>query len=382
MKNISTIIFLSELIKKFSKLIKKKNNINDKRIIRRYLKNILDCNLSQTDLKYCKKIFFIKKSHINKFNIIDQLKTICKKNFEIIPISGDNPKEFEILKLKEKLNLSHSIFLFNMCNNFPFDCLNNISKNTNKNNFRESYIFLTKSLLDSNYFAKIKNKKIIDIVKKIQKKELCVLSNIFYRDANYFFSLFNNNSNKVEIIRLILNNKKNYKFIILKKFYNLCDLESVNFFRKRVNLKFGNKKIAISSDHSGYDLKQEAKKIMKKLKIGFLDVGSKSKNFSSNYSLYIDKLALLIRNKKVDYGISFCRTGQGVNISANKYKDIYSAYVFNEYTAKYAIEHNCANHFAIPSQYVDNYMLFKIIKKIKESTFDGGRHYHRVNYLV
>ena len=76
--------------------------------------------------------------------------------------------------------------------------------------------------------------------------------------------------------------------------------------------------------------------------------------------------------------MGFCRTGQGVNILANHLDGIRSALVLDEYTAEYAIRHNCVNFFAIPEKYVSEDMLDRMIKIWEKTTFDGGRHMTRM----
>ena len=77
----------------------------------------------------------------------------------------------------------------------------------------------------------------------------------------------------------------------------------------------------------------------------------------------------------------FCRSGQGVNISGNK-AGLISALCFDEFTAEMAIRHNCANHFAVPSKYVDKETLRKMIQIWFTTTFDGGRHFTRLNKVL
>ena len=67
-----------------------------------------------------------------------------------------------------------------------------------------------------------------------------------------------------------------------------------------------------------------------------------------------------------------------MNISGNKQKGIRSALVFNEYTAEYAVRHNCANYFSIPSKFVDKELLDDMIYIWITTTFDGGRHATRI----
>ena len=92
--------------------------------------------------------------------------------------------------------------------------------------------------------------------------------------------------------------------------------------------------------------------------------------------------AKAIKNKVISHALGFCRSGQGVNITANKFKDIRSSIVFDEYTAKYSVEHNCSNFFSIPSKYIlTKEKIKKIITILQKSSFDGGRHKVRIEKI-
>ena len=70
-----------------------------------------------------------------------------------------------------------------------------------------------------------------------------------------------------------------------------------------------------------------------------------------------------------------------MNITANKFKGIRSALIFDAYTAEYAIRHNSANFFSIPSKYFKSSDIKKIINVLKNSSFDGGRHKLRIDKI-
>jgi ribose 5-phosphate isomerase B len=68
-------------------------------------------------------------------------------------------------------------------------------------------------------------------------------------------------------------------------------------------------------------------------------------------------------------------------MAANKQKGIRSALISDEFTAEMAVRHNCANFFAFSERIVDKDLMYKLIQKIKNSTFDGGRHISRIQKL-
>jgi RpiB/LacA/LacB family sugar-phosphate isomerase len=166
-----------------------------------------------------------------------------------------------------------------------------------------------------------------------------------------------------------------------EKMHVLGTPDTFNFFCKRVTPKFGAKPIALACDHSGYDAKEMAKKVLQEKGIEFIDVGTYV-NKPCDYYDYVSQSANLIENNECDFAISFCRSGQGVNIAANKNKNLISALIFDSYTAEHSIKHNCANHFAIPAKYVDEAEFRKILEKLATTTFDGGRHFTRLNKFL
>jgi RpiB/LacA/LacB family sugar-phosphate isomerase len=168
-----------------------------------------------------------------------------------------------------------------------------------------------------------------------------------------------------------------------------CDTEKMHilgtpatfeFFCDRVLPKFGQKPIALACDHSGFELKEQAREILDEYQIPYIDCGTYV-NKPCDYFDYVSQSASLINNNDCDFGLSFCRSGQGVNISGNK-AGLISALCFDEFTAEMAIRHNCANHFAVPSKYVDKDMLRKMIQIWFTTTFDGGRHFTRLNKVI
>ncbi len=89
-------------------------------------------------------------------------------------------------------------------------------------------------------------------------------------------------------------------------------------------------------------------------------------------------ISYVIKNKVCDFGMGFCRTGQGINILANHLEGTTSALVIDDYMAEYALRHNCANFFSIPEKYVSENDLDRMVKIWKKTSFDGGRHMTRM----
>ena len=166
-----------------------------------------------------------------------------------------------------------------------------------------------------------------------------------------------------------------------EKMHVLGTPHQFEFFVDKVINRFGSSAIALASDHSGYEIKNIAKKVLQEKGIPIIDVGTYTDK-ACDYADYVTQVTSLINRRDVSHGISFCRSGQGANIAANKVKGIISGLAFDEYTAEYAIKHNCCNHFAVPSKYVDQAKFSRMVEVWLDTTFDGGRHFTRLHKLL
>ena len=156
--------------------------------------------------------------------------------------------------------------------------------------------------------------------------------------------------------------------------------DEYHFYKDNVVQKIGDKPIALCSDHSGFDAKETFKEILESNKLEYIDFGT-ILNKDCDYRDYIAQATKAIQENDCHFGFGFCRSGQGVNICANKYKRIRSALIYDEYAMEMSIRHNCANFFAIPSKNVNKETLELYLKIARENSFDGGRHQIRIQEL-
>ena len=156
--------------------------------------------------------------------------------------------------------------------------------------------------------------------------------------------------------------------------------DEYHFYKDNVVQKIGDKPIALCSDHSGFDAKETFKEILESNKLEYIDFGT-ILNKDCDYRDYIAQATKAIQENDCHFGFGFCRSGQGVNICANKYKGIRSALIYDEYAMEMSIRHNCANFFAIPSKNVSKETLELYLKIARENSFDGGRHQIRIQEL-
>ena len=138
-------------------------------------------------------------------------------------------------------------------------------------------------------------------------------------------------------------------------------------------------KILIGNDHAGYSLKLSIIKSLED-KYEFFDKGSYSDE-SVDYPDYASIIAKEIQSEKGDLGILICGTGNGVCMTANKFKGIRAVICWNKEIAKLAKQHNNANIICIPSRFIKVEEAIKIIETFILEKFEGGRHERRIEKI-
>lgn len=138
--------------------------------------------------------------------------------------------------------------------------------------------------------------------------------------------------------------------------------------------------IGIGCDHAGFEYKEKIKSFLEKAGINVIDFGTNNKE-SVDYPDYIHPLAKAMEKNEFNYGIVICGSGNGVNITANKYPFIRSALCWKEELAKLARNHNNANVLALPARFIPWETAKNIVKTFFNEDFEGGRHQRRVDKI-
>ena len=140
------------------------------------------------------------------------------------------------------------------------------------------------------------------------------------------------------------------------------------------------KKIFISSDHAGFKLKEIIKVYLGKKKVKFEDLGPNDNN-SVDYPDYAHKVAKKVKLNKRHVGILVCGSGTGMNIAANKHKNIRAAQCFNLKSTKLSRLHNDANIITLGSRLITKKNALRFVSVFLNTKFDGGRHLKRVKKI-
>lgn len=139
-------------------------------------------------------------------------------------------------------------------------------------------------------------------------------------------------------------------------------------------------KIAVASDHAGFERKQVILKYLQEQGIEFKDFGAFSAE-SSDYTDFAHPLAEAVSHGQFDKGITLCGSGNGINMTANKHQGIRSAICWLPEIAKLARLHNDANVCALPARFITDEEAIEIVTIFLETEFEGGRHINRINKI-
>jgi len=140
------------------------------------------------------------------------------------------------------------------------------------------------------------------------------------------------------------------------------------------------KTILLTSDHAGFQVKSMLKQHLESKGIKTEDLGADSDE-ASDYPDFGHKIGKLISEGRYEKGISVCGSGNGINMTANKYQGVRGALCWNEEIAELAIRHNNANICALPARFVSSEQAIKIVDAFLGSVFEGGRHKRRIEKI-
>ena len=139
-------------------------------------------------------------------------------------------------------------------------------------------------------------------------------------------------------------------------------------------------KIAIGSDHRGFEAKQQIKSIATELGHECIDFGTSDSN-PVDYPDPAYLVATAVSEKQVDRAILICATGIGMCIAANKVNEIRAALCHDELSAQISRDHNDANVLCLSGDQVGVVLLRKIVEVWLSTEFSGGRHERRVRKI-
>jgi ribose 5-phosphate isomerase B len=140
-------------------------------------------------------------------------------------------------------------------------------------------------------------------------------------------------------------------------------------------------RIAIGSDHAGFDLKQHLAELLRGQGHEVIDLGTDSTE-SVDYVPYCAAVGRAVRDGQADLGIVLGGSGQGEQLAANKVRGVRAGLCNDLYTARMARAHNDANVLSIGARVVGVGLAEEILATFLATPFEGGRHLRRVQQLM
>jgi len=140
-------------------------------------------------------------------------------------------------------------------------------------------------------------------------------------------------------------------------------------------------RIALGSDHAGYELKTVVAKHLAESGHEVIDLGTDSED-SVDYPAYCAATARSVVAGDADFGIVFGGSGQGEQIAANKVHGARAALCSNEFMARLAREHNNANVLSLGGRVLGNELAVAVVDAFLATDFEGGRHARRIGQIT
>jgi ribose 5-phosphate isomerase B len=136
-------------------------------------------------------------------------------------------------------------------------------------------------------------------------------------------------------------------------------------------------RIALGSDHAGYELKKSLTVLARRLGAEAKDFGTDSPD-SCDYTDFAAVVAKAVSDGSFDFGVLVCGSGIGMSIAANKFPRVRAAMACSVEHARLARLHNDANILCLGARFIDDKTAAECLKIFLETKFEGGRHEKRV----
>ena len=139
-------------------------------------------------------------------------------------------------------------------------------------------------------------------------------------------------------------------------------------------------KIAIGCDHGGFELKEQLRRYLTREGHEVIDCGTDSVE-SVHYPVFAKVVAKNVLAGRVDRGIVVCTTGEGVAITANRFKGIRCGIAYNDEVTRLMRAHNNANMISFGARFTSLEDAIKRVNVFLNTEFEGGRHQVRVDMI-
>jgi len=140
-------------------------------------------------------------------------------------------------------------------------------------------------------------------------------------------------------------------------------------------------KIALGSDHAGFELKEDLRAYLADLEIEGLDLGAYSPD-AVDYPDVAAQVAQKVSRGEVERGLLICGAGIGMSIAANRFPGVRAALCHDSFTARVSREHNDANILVLGGRLIGKGLAREILQIWLKTEFQGGRHQRRLDKIT
>ena len=368
-----------------------------KQILNAGNEHLIDISLGCIDLSDCNITFVVRDDHIFNFKIDEILRDKFGENINVVVTDGltegsvcscllakdfiDNElplvihtldvQFFPKLNVNELLSIGddgHILTFKSNSKNYSYAAVNEQTGKVTKT--AEKKVISSNACVGIYYFKT--GKMFCDYAQKMIDLDL--------RTKNEFYisPLYN----------LLVDAGLNVGISHVDKMHIFGTPKEYNFYRFNVVKKFGEKPIALCSDHSGHLAKERFKAFLDAAGYSHIDFGTYISN-DCDYIPYVEQAAAAVNDRTCDFALIFCRSGQGVNMCANKIKGVRSSLIYDRETLETTIRHNAPNFFAFPAKHYSDVEskeqdeeIRGMLEILSNTTFDGGRHQNRVQQII
>lgn len=345
-------------------------------------RQIIDWSMASVDHSDCNLIFIVRMDHVHNWSIDDALRRKYGEDIKIVVTDQETGGAADsCLLAKDLIDNDKPIIVY--CPDIYFEP----KFVPDDKVFEDDGCILTFKANSANYsyVEKGKDGYAVRTAEKIVISEDASVGVYCFKTGKQFVALAKAGVSGKEsyicpLYNLLIAGGGRVSIKSVPTLYVMGTPEEHSFFEKVIFPYFLNRVFILCSDHSGFKAKEEMRKVLADWFDGVIDVGC----FSGNDCDYADFISQAVSLKTHHPGaiiLGFCRSGQGVNICANKYPGIRAAICPDAETASLAIRHNAANFISIPAGKVDVHTLRGIGQVLITEMFEGGRHQNRLQKL-
>jgi RpiB/LacA/LacB family sugar-phosphate isomerase len=345
-------------------------------------RHILDYSMGSVDHKDCNLIFIVRQDHVHNWAIDKILKGKYGSDIQIVVSPGDTGGAADSCLLAKSL-INNDLPLIVYCPDIYFEPKFVPTDEVFKN---DGYILTFKANSTNYSYVQVgEDGYATRTAEKVAISEDASVGVYCFKSGKTFVALAEAGVHGKEsyicpLYNLLIAGGGKVKIGPVPTLYVMGTPEELHFFERAIFPYFLPRGFILCGDHSGYAVKENAKAIIERLSFPLIDVGCHSIDDCD----YADYIQLAVDTKKLYPGyliLGFCRSGQGVNICANKHDGVRGVLVRNGDQASLGLRHNAANFFAIPAGSVAAADVLGIITSLMTEKFEGGRHQNRLQKL-